>query len=319
MRFVQIGFGILIVGGLTALGCGDDGTASAPPASGGTSGKGGSAGATTGGSAGSATGGTGGTGGTTGGTGGTTGGTGGTTGGTGGTGGATGGSAGAATGGSSGAATGGSAGIIGSGGEGGGTPGEACPATAPDDGDDCDGDVNPGGGDDPCTYGTTEVTTCSCGGFGMMQTWNCQTLSCPMDAPMSGDMCDGDTNPGGGDDPCVYGMTECTCGGGGPGGGGDEWECSAPAMCPTAAPTDGDMCDTDTDPGPMDGGCTFGMTTCVCGGMGGGGMMPTWNCGTCPAMEPDDGDDCDSDVNAFCAFAGGNCTCGAMNDEWNCF
>lgn len=308
MRFVQIGFGILIVGGLTALGCGDDGTASTPPATGGTGGKGG-------------TGGTGGTAGATGGTGGATGGTGGTAGA------ATGGSAGAATGGSAGVATGGTAGVAtggsaGTGGEAGGPPAEECPATQPTDGDPCDSDVNPGGGD-ACTYGTAPVTTCSCPGFGMMPTWNCQTLSCPATEPATGDMCDPDMHPGFGDDPCVFGVNECTCGGGGGMGAGGaggmgEWECSAPPMCPATAPTDGDMCDTDTDPGAMDGGCVFDTMSCVCGGMGGGGGgMQTWNCGTCPATAPADEETCDSDVNGFCAYDTGNCTCGGM-DEWNC-
>jgi hypothetical protein len=301
MRFVRIGFGVLILGGFAAVGCGGDDSANNPrPGSGG---KGGGAGATAGGTAGS----------------------GGTTGGTAGTGGSAGtgtaGSAGTATAGSAG--TGGSAGSAGSsgsagsaginaGGEGGeaGGSGEACPATAPEDGDQCDNDVNPGGGDDPCTYTNAGAeTTCACTGF-MDPTWNCETLSCPVAAPTDGDTCDTDMNPGGGDDPCVYDMLECTCSGG---GGGAEWNCAAPPMCPGTAPTDGDSCDTDTDPGAMDGGCEFGMTTCVCQG----GGMQEWACGTCPATEPDDESDCDNSVNAFCSYGDTSCTCG-FNDEWNC-
>jgi hypothetical protein len=307
MRVVQIGFGILMLSGVAAFGCGGEDTSNTPAP--GTGGKGGGAGAgTTGGTAGSGgTGGTAGTGGATGGTGGATGGTGGATGGTGG---------GSGSGGASGA--GGSSGSAGMnvGGEGGGS-GEECPATAPTDGDDCDNDVNPGGGDDPCAY-AGEIE-CSCTGF-MNPTWSCEAPPmCPATAPTDGDDCDTATSPGGGDDPCVYdGMVECSCGGGGgPGGGMGTWNCAAPPMCPVTAPTDGDDCDTDTDPGAMDGGCTIGMTTCVCAGGGGGGGMQTWNCGTCPATAPGDGDDCDNMVNAFCTFADTDCTCGG-NDEWNC-
>jgi hypothetical protein len=297
MRVVPIGFGIFMLGGLAAFGCGGGDSATPMPGTGGT-GTGGTAGI-------------GGTGGTLGGTGGI----GGTGGATGGTAGATGGSAG------TGGATGGTAGTFGkagsagmtSGGEGGGSSGEMCPVAAPMDGADCDNDVNPGGGDDPCMYGETE---CSCTGF-QNPTWSCEGPPvCPTTAPTDGDMCDSDMNPGGGDDPCVFGMVECTCGGGGGGGGMATWNCAAPPMCPVAAPMDGDMCDTDTDPGAMDGGCTFGMTGCVCQGGGGGGMQ-TWNCGTCPATEPEDEAECDNEVNAFCAYADTNCSCGG-NDEWNC-
>jgi hypothetical protein len=308
MRFVQIGFGIFMLGGLATLGCGGSDAADPLPGTGGTgmAGKGGGAGTA----------------------GGLTGGTGGATGGTAGTGGATGGSSGTATGGTAGttggsagkggaAGTGGASGTAGmnSGGEGGGS-GEMCPVTAPMDGAECDDDVNPGGGD-ACTYMSAGgETTCSCSGF-MDPTWNCESLSCPMAAPTDGDMCDTDMNPSFGDDPCVYGMVECTCGGGGGGGGMATWNCAAPPMCPGTAPMDGDMCDTDTDPGAMDGGCVFGMTTCVCAGGGGGGGMQTWNCGTCPATEPEDEDECDNTMNAFCSYADTNCTCG-MGDEWNC-
>lgn len=313
MRFVQIGFGIFMLGGLAAVGCGGGDSANNPPP--GTGGKGGSAGSSSSGKGGGA---------------GTT-----TTGGSAGTGGATGGSAGTGTGGSAGTGTGGSAGKGGGagtggsagkggigmagadmgGGQGGAGNGEACPANAPDDGDDCDNDVNPGN-QDPCTYPDANgTTTCACTGF-MNPTWNCQTLSCPTMAPDDGDMCNMMMNPGQGDDPCVYGMVECSCGGGmgGPGGMA-QWNCAAPPMCPMMAPDDGDMCDTDTDPTAMDGGCEYGMTTCVCQGFGGGGQQ--WNCGTCPATAPDDNDDCDNMVNGFCAYPSGNCTCGG-NDQWNC-
>jgi hypothetical protein len=306
MRVVRICFGILMASGFVAAGCGGDGKPNSPaPGSGG---KGGSAGTNT-------TGGTAGSGGTTGGTAGTGGsaGTAGSAGNVSGGGAGTGGSAGTA--GSSGTA--GSAGTNagGQGGEG-GASGEACPSTAPEDGDECNNDVNPGGGDDPCTYTAAGVeTTCACTGFAD-PTWDCQALTCPTAAPTDGETCDADMNPGGGDDPCVYDMLECTCAGGGFGGGMAEWECAAPPMCPGTAPMDGDTCDTDTDPGAMDGGCAFGMTTCVCQGGGGGGMQ-RWNCGTCPATEPEDESDCDNTVNAFCSYGDTTCTCGFM-DEWNC-
>jgi hypothetical protein len=311
MRFVQIGFGIFMISGATALGCGGSDNANPPP--GGTGGKGGSAGS--GGAAGSATAGKGGAGtggssgsGTTGGTGGmATGGTGGMT---------TGGGAGMTTGGGAGMATGGGAGMPGSGGEGGGN-GAECPGTAPEDESECDPDVNPGFMDDPCVYGDVE---CTCAGFGGGDpSWSCEggptTTECPMAAPEDGSECDPDVNPGFMDDPCVFGDTECTCAGGG-GGGMAEWNCTMAAMCPMDAPDDGDMCDGDTDPGPMDGGCQYDTTTCVCAGGGGGGMQ-TWNCGTCPDMAPEDEDTCDNEVNGFCAYESGNCTCNMM-DEWNC-
>jgi hypothetical protein len=306
MRVVRFTFGVLMLSGAAAVACGGDDNSTPGPGSGGKSGSAGKGG--TAGNAGTLS---------------TTGGTAGT----GGSGGGAAGSAGSGTAGSAGvggsagsAGSAGSSGMVGdagmnSGGESGGSSGEACPPSAPEDGDQCDNEVNPGGGDDPCTYMSAGVeTTCTCSGF-MDPSWNCESLTCPGTAPADGDPCDPEMNPSGNDDPCAYDMLECTCDGGGGGpGGNDEWSCAAPPMCPDTEPTDGDDCDTDMDPGTMDGGCVFGMTTCVCQGGGGGGMQQ-WNCGTCPATEPEG--DCDNEVNAFCSYGDTTCTCG-FTDEWDC-
>jgi hypothetical protein len=226
MRYLQIGFGSLIVSALSIVACGDDapeehsatgGSTSTGGVSGG-AGRGGSA--VSGGSAGFATGGS-----------------------------VTGGFGGSATGGS---ATGGSAG---SGVSGTGGMGTGCPGTAPMNGATCSADDSP----DDCNYGTS---VCECGGppMGPEGTWTCSV--CPGTAPMNGAMCDEETNGS----ACTFGTTVCECNGpgGGPGGGeggadgaGASWECMT---CPATEPTDGSACDSD-----MNDECDYGMTTCECG------------------------------------------------------
>ncbi|HEX2882810.1 MAG TPA: hypothetical protein VHO25_24995 [Polyangiaceae bacterium] len=74
-----------------------------------------------------------------------------------------------------------------------------CPAAAPTDGDDCEGE----GGNDGCDYADTH---CECNGFGNSQTWSCDApLVCPATQPGNGDDCEG------GGDSCPYGDTDCVC------------------------------------------------------------------------------------------------------------
>jgi hypothetical protein len=103
---------------------------------------------------------------------------------------------------------------------------EECPATTPQDGDECTGGGmggGMGGGALQCTYGD-ETTQCVCGGFGGgggMQgggtTWNCQSvepeLECPAE-PVDGESCEGYQGQNCGD---------CFCGGFG--GGDPAWNC----------------------------------------------------------------------------------------------
>jgi hypothetical protein len=132
----------------------------------------------------------------------------------------------------------------------------SCPTAAPTDGDMCDTDKNPGGGDDPCVYAMLE---CSCGGGGGggMATWNCDAPPmCPVTAPMDGDMCDADTDPSAADGGCAFGTTTCACGGGFGGGGMDTWSCGT---CPATEPGNGDDCDSD-----VNAFCAYAGATCTC-------------------------------------------------------
>jgi len=218
MRYLQIGFGCLIVSAFSVIACGDDadgvggatgGSSNGGSAIGGTAGKGGSAGS-------------------------------GFTGGT-----SSGGSI--ATGGAGGSGTSGTGGMS-----------TGCPGTAPMDGAMCNSDAAPDdcsygtsvcecGGPPmgpegtwsctvcPATPPTTGMacneddngsacpypgTVCECGGMGggmggaptEGDTWQCTV--CPALEPMDGSDCDSDVN-----DECDYDMVTCDC------GGDDTWDC----------------------------------------------------------------------------------------------
>jgi hypothetical protein len=99
-----------------------------------------------------------------------------------------------------------------SGGVGGTGAASGCPATAPEDGDDCD----PDDVDGPCRY---TGSVCTCGGFlgGGGDEWSClgDGDECPESVPEVGSSCD---QNGGGAFLCPYTQGICAC-------LGDEWRC----------------------------------------------------------------------------------------------